>query len=58
MPKKVLTQRRGPLGPAKQAELDRALMIALGLAGVLDAGSFLDLDLVKTTWPRESPAPG
>jgi len=32
LPKRVLTRRRGALGPAKLAELDRALMVALGLA--------------------------
>ncbi len=32
LPKAVLTRRRGRLGPAKSVELDRALMIALGLA--------------------------
>ncbi len=32
LPKRVLTQRRGALGPAKLAELDRALTVALGLA--------------------------
>jgi mRNA-degrading endonuclease toxin of MazEF toxin-antitoxin module len=32
LPKRVLTRRRGALGPAKLAELDSALMVALGLA--------------------------
>lgn len=32
LPKQVLTRRRGALGPAKLAELDRALTVALGLA--------------------------
>ena len=32
LPKRVLTRRRGALGPGKLAELDRALMVALGLA--------------------------
>ncbi len=32
LPKRVLTRRRGALGPAKLAELDRALTVALGLA--------------------------
>jgi mRNA-degrading endonuclease toxin of MazEF toxin-antitoxin module len=32
LPKTVLTQRRGALGPTKLAELDRALTVALGLA--------------------------
>lgn len=32
LPKRVLSRRRGALGPAKLAELDRALMVALGLA--------------------------
>lgn len=32
LPKRVLTRRRGALGPVKLAELDRALMVALGLA--------------------------
>ncbi len=32
LPKAVLTRRRGRLGPSKSVELDRALMIALGLA--------------------------
>ena len=32
VPKRVLTKRRGALGPGKLAELDRALMVALGLA--------------------------
>ena len=31
LPKRVLTRRRGALGPAKMAELDRALVVALGL---------------------------
>lgn len=31
LPKGVLTRRRGALGPAKLAELDRALLVALGL---------------------------
>jgi mRNA interferase MazF len=31
LPKRVLTRRRGTLGPAKVVELDRALMISLGL---------------------------
>jgi mRNA-degrading endonuclease toxin of MazEF toxin-antitoxin module len=31
LPKTLLTRRRGRLGPAKVAELDRALTIALGL---------------------------
>jgi mRNA-degrading endonuclease toxin of MazEF toxin-antitoxin module len=31
LPRQVLTRRRGHLGPAKLAELDAALMIALGL---------------------------
>lgn len=30
--KQVLTRRRGGLGPSKSVELDRALMVALGLA--------------------------
>jgi len=32
LPKRVLTRRRGALGPAKLAELDSALMVVLGLA--------------------------
>lgn len=32
LPKAVLVRRRGHLGPAKLAQLDRALTIALGLA--------------------------
>lgn len=32
LPKQVLVRRRGHLGPAKLAQLDRALTIALGLA--------------------------
>lgn len=32
LPKRVLTRRRGALGPSKLAELDRALTVALGLA--------------------------
>ena len=32
LPKRVLTRRRGALGPAKLAELDRALTVVLGLA--------------------------
>lgn len=32
LPKRVLTRRRGALGPTKLAELDRALTVALGLA--------------------------
>jgi mRNA-degrading endonuclease toxin of MazEF toxin-antitoxin module len=32
LPKRTLTRRRGTLGPAKLAELDRALTVALGLA--------------------------
>lgn len=32
LPKDVLVRRRGQLGPAKLAEFDRAVMIALGLA--------------------------
>ncbi len=32
LPKAVLTRRRGRLGPSKMIELDRALMVALGLA--------------------------
>jgi len=32
LPRRVLTRRRGTLGPGKQVELDRALMVALGLA--------------------------
>lgn len=32
LPKTVLTRRRGRLGPSKSVELDRALMVALGLA--------------------------
>ncbi len=32
LPKTVLTWRRGRLGPSKSVELDRALMVALGLA--------------------------
>lgn len=32
MPKSALTRRRGRLGPAKLAEFDRALTVALGLA--------------------------
>lgn len=31
LPKRVLTRRRGMLGPVKLAELDRALLVALGL---------------------------
>ncbi len=31
LPKRVLTRRRGALGSAKLAELDRALMVSLGL---------------------------
>ncbi len=31
LPKDVLVRRRGRLGPAKQTQLDRALVIALGL---------------------------
>jgi mRNA-degrading endonuclease toxin of MazEF toxin-antitoxin module len=31
LPKRVLTRRRGVLGPVELAELDRALMVALGL---------------------------
>ena len=31
LPKAVLTRRRGRLGPSKSVELDRALMMALGL---------------------------
>ncbi|MBU1226455.1 MAG: type II toxin-antitoxin system PemK/MazF family toxin [Actinobacteria bacterium] len=31
LPKRVLTRRRGALGPMKLAELDRALLVALGL---------------------------
>ena len=31
LPKRVLARRRGTLGPAKLAELDRALKVALGL---------------------------
>jgi mRNA interferase MazF len=31
LPKQVLARRRGALGPAKLAELDRALLVALGL---------------------------
>ncbi len=31
LPKRVLTRRRGTLGTAKLAELDGALMVALGL---------------------------
>ncbi len=31
LPKRVLTRRRGVLGPMKLAELDRALLVALGL---------------------------
>jgi len=31
LPKRVLTRRRDALGQAKLAELDRALMVALGL---------------------------
>lgn len=32
LPKQVLVRRRGQLGPAKLAQFDRALIIALGLA--------------------------
>lgn len=32
LPRRVLTRRIGRLGPGKLAELDRALMVALGLA--------------------------
>lgn len=32
LPKRVLARRRGMLGPRKLTELDRALMVALGLA--------------------------
>ncbi len=32
LPKRILTRRRGVLGPAKLAELDRALTVTLGLA--------------------------
>jgi mRNA-degrading endonuclease toxin of MazEF toxin-antitoxin module len=32
LPKRVPTRRRGALGPTKLAELDSALMVALGLA--------------------------
>lgn len=32
LPKRVLTRRRGALQPRALAELDRALMVALGLA--------------------------
>jgi mRNA-degrading endonuclease toxin of MazEF toxin-antitoxin module len=32
LPKTVLTQRRGALGPTKLAELDRALTVSLGVA--------------------------
>lgn len=32
LPKQLLVRTRGQLGPAKLAELDRALTIALGLA--------------------------
>lgn len=32
LPQRVLARRRGMLGPVKLAELDRALMVALGLA--------------------------
>lgn len=32
LPKRVLVRQRGQLGPAKLAQLDRALTIALGLA--------------------------
>ncbi len=32
LPKRVLTRRRGALGPVKLTELDRALTVALGLA--------------------------
>lgn len=31
LPKKVLTRRRGRLGPTRLAQLDQALIIALGL---------------------------
>ncbi|OFW63990.1 MAG: hypothetical protein A2135_00395 [Actinobacteria bacterium RBG_16_67_15] len=31
LPRRVLTRRRGVLGPVKLAELDRALLVALGL---------------------------
>lgn len=31
LPKRVLTRRRGALGPGKHSELDRALTVALGL---------------------------
>ncbi len=31
LPKRVLSRRRGMLGPTKLNELDRALMVALGL---------------------------
>jgi mRNA-degrading endonuclease toxin of MazEF toxin-antitoxin module len=31
LPKRVLTRRRGALGASKLAELDRALLVALGL---------------------------
>lgn len=31
LPKRVLGRQRGQLGPAKLVELDRALMVALGL---------------------------
>lgn len=32
LPKRVLSRRRGMLGPGKLNELDRAMMVALGLA--------------------------
>ncbi|GMQ98206.1 MAG: hypothetical protein BMS9Abin17_0712 [Acidimicrobiia bacterium] len=32
LPKTTLTRRRGALSPSKSLELDRALMVALGLA--------------------------
>jgi mRNA interferase MazF len=32
LPKRALMRRRGILGPTKLADLDRALMVALGLA--------------------------
>jgi mRNA-degrading endonuclease toxin of MazEF toxin-antitoxin module len=32
LPKRILSRRRGMLGPAKLDELDRALTVALGLA--------------------------
>ena len=41
LPRRVLTRRIGRLGPGKLAELDRALMVVLGLPSTLgDSGKY------------------